>query len=132
MKKRLDNKEVYELIAKYNEGLADPAEVKMIEKLIEGGVIHLTELHELNQLNEQIMSINDPSPTMRVDDQFYKVLAEEKKKLNHVKHSFKMPDWNILFPRLAFAMVVLLIGFATGYLTKAPSQDTDVHALTQE
>lgn len=132
MIRRLDKKEVYELIAKYNEGLADPAEIKMIEKMIEAGVIHLTDLHELDQLNEQVMQMEGPAPTLRVDDQFYKVLVEEKKKLRHVKHAFTLPEWSTLFPRLAFAMVILVIGFAAGYLFTSPSQNSEVHELTQE
>ena len=59
---------IEELIAKYNEGLADPSEIKLLEKLIEEGTVSLTQLHELNRLDEQILQMKEPVPSMKMDD----------------------------------------------------------------
>lgn len=120
-----------ELVAKYNEGLADPAEVKLIEQLIESGELELTQLRELAGLDEQIQKIEVPIPSIHLDDQFYAALANEKKVLK-TKTSFSMPDWNFLFPRLAFATVLVLIGFSAGYFIQSPSENREVSQLTQE
>lgn len=128
----METKYKEELIAKYNVGLADPSEVKLIEQLIEAGEIDLTQLHELNLLDEQLTKMEAPSPSLRLDDQFHAFLSEEKRKHRKGSFSFAMPDWNVLLPRLAFASIVLLAGFVGGYLFSKPSQNSEVHELTQQ
>ena len=128
----METKHKEELIAKYNEGLADPSEVKLIEQLIEAGEIELTQLHELDLLDEQLIKMEDPSPSLRLDARFHSFLAEEKRKQPKGNFSFALPDWNVLLPRLAFASVVLIAGFVGGYLFNRPSQNLEVHELTQQ
>ncbi|MBK7652828.1 MAG: hypothetical protein IPJ20_21615 [Flammeovirgaceae bacterium] len=48
---KVERKQIDELVAKYNEGLADPAEIKLMEKLIAAGEVDLTSLHELAGLD---------------------------------------------------------------------------------
>lgn len=119
-----------DLIAKYNEGLADPAEIAELERLIEAGEVSLTELRELSLLDEQIMSADAGTPTMRLDDQFYAMLAREKKKQRGF--SVQWPSWSFLMPRVALASVILSLGFAGGYLLRRPANGGDVAALTHE
>lgn len=127
----MEKKQREELIAKYNEGLADPAEIKLIEQLMEAGEIDLTELRELSGLDEQIKKIELPIPSIHLDDQFYAALAKEKQALK-TKTSFAMPDWNFLFPRLAVATVLILIGFTSGYFIQSPAENKEVSQLTEE
>lgn len=122
---------VNELLAKYNEGLADPAEIRQIEQLIEAGEVQLTQLHELKHLDEQIHAMQGPVPSIALDNTFYTHLAAEKKKSSTEKFSVAWPDWNNLFPRLAMAASLILIGFAGGYFLQKPG-DSDVQALSQE
>ena len=128
----METKHREELIAKYNEGLADPSEMKLIEQLIEAGEIQLTQLRELSFLDEQWTKMETPSPSLRLDDQFHALLAAEKKKQRKGSFSFPMPDWNVLLPRLAFASLVLIAGFIGGYLFNRPSENSEVHELTQQ
>jgi hypothetical protein len=128
----MEKKQIDEVIAKYNEGLADPSEVKLIEQLIETGEVELTQLRELNLLDEQLIKMEDPSPSLRLDDLFHSFLAEEKRKQRKGSFSFAMPDWNVFLPRLAFASLVLISGFVGGYLFNKPSQNSEVHELTQQ
>lgn len=120
-----------ELIVKYNEGLADPAEIKQIEQLIESGEIQLTQLRELEHLDEQLQVIQGPVPSMALDHAFYSRLAEEKKKASLGRFSFALPEWNVLFPRLALAASLILVGFAGGYFLQK-SGGSDVHELSQQ
>lgn len=119
-----------ELIAKYNEGLADPAEVAELERLIEEGVVLLTQLRELHMLDTRIVSADAGAPSMRLDDQFYAMLAAEKKKQRG--YSFQWPSWSFLMPRLAMASVILILGFAGGFWLRRPAEGSDVAALTKE
>ena len=128
----METKQIEELVAKYNEGLADPSEVKLIEQLIESGAIELTQLRELDLLNQEVFTLEVPSPSIRLDDQFYSLLTKEKKKLVNERFLFSMPNWNVLFPRLAVASIVLIAGFAGGYFFNRPSQNQEVHILTQQ
>ena len=120
-------------MAKYNEGLADPAEVRLIEQLIESGEIDLTHLRELTDLDNQIRKMESVSPSIKLDDQFYEALAHEKKELKgSMTYSFSLPEWSKLFPRLAFAAILILIGFTVGYFIQSPSENKEVSQLTQE
>jgi HEAT repeats len=123
---------INELVAKYNAGLADPAEVKAIEQLIESGKIELTQLHDLTKLDEQIFSMDAAAPSIRLDDQFYAALSQEKKKQDSKTFSLPKFEWGNLFPRLALAASLLIAGFVGGYLLKSPSQDKSVVQLTQQ
>ncbi len=127
----MEKKQREELIDKYNEGLADPSEVKLIEQLIESGEVDLIELRELADLDQQIQKMESPSPSMNLDEQFYTSLAREKKAMK-IESLFSWPSWSIIFPRLAFAAVLILVGFSMGYFIQSPLEKREVSQLTQE
>ncbi|MEQ9413072.1 MAG: HEAT repeat domain-containing protein [Cyclobacteriaceae bacterium] len=129
----MEKKGVEELIAKYNEGLADPAEIHELERLIEDGIVPLTALSNLSQLDDRMMATPDAQPSMEVDNRFYSMLKEEQRKVSNKNiFSFQWPEWNVLAPRLAFGMVILIAGFAGGYWMNKPQEKNDVASLTRE
>ncbi len=129
----MEKNKMDELVAKYNEGLADPAEIKTLELLIEEGQLELTQLRSLHVLDEQISRVEMPVPSMRLDDKFYDMLAGEKKKSIR-KFSFQIPSWNYLMPRIALLASMLVLGFIGGYFIRKPSgaQSGEVAILTQQ
>ncbi len=127
----MEKKMIDELVAKYNEGLADPAEVRALEQLIEQGALELTQLRELTSFDEQLTKNEVPIPSMRLNDQFYSMLSEEKRKLNK-GFSFQLPSWSVLLPRLAFAAALMIVSFVGGYFLQRPSGSSDVQQLTQQ
>ncbi len=128
----MEKSRMEELVAKYNEGLADPAEIKLLEQLIEEGTVDLTRLHELSKLDDQMMKYEMPSPSLQVDDAFYSMLADEKRKQKKPGFSFQI-DWSVVLPRLSFATLLLVAGFAGGYFLQRPSSsNSEVAVLTQE
>jgi hypothetical protein len=127
----MERKQIDELVAKYNEGLADPAEIKLIEELIAAGEVDLAWLHELALLDEQIQKMEMAAPSLSLDDKFYTALADEKR-ASRKTNSFSFPSLNSLFPRLAMAAVLILSGFAVGYFLQSPQQKTEVSELTKE
>ncbi len=128
----MEKNDVVELVAKYNEGLADPAEIRKLEQLIEEGVVLLTDLRKLDLLDKRLSSASDPKPSMELDSKFYSMLSEEKKKAGNPIMDFKLPTFNLLLPRLAFGLVLLIAGFAGGYLISKPDAQSDVASLAQE
>ncbi|HNP08623.1 MAG TPA: hypothetical protein PKN99_13400, partial [Cyclobacteriaceae bacterium] len=128
----MEKKDIDELIAKYNEGMADPAEINELERLIEEGRVPLTALGNLSQLDDKVMAAPDAQPSMEVDNRFYAMLKEEQRKASKGSLSFQWPQWNLLAPRLAFATVLLIAGFTTGYLWNRPQEKSDVVSLTKE
>lgn len=111
----MERNEIKALLVKYNAGQASAEEVNILEKYIEAGVIDLSELQELQVIEEQIMQLEAPAPSLQLDDNFYQMLAQEKKsqlKSFSWKQFFAWPE---MLPRLAFASVTLLAGLAIGY-----------------
>jgi len=121
----------HDLIIKYSEGLADPSEVKMIEQMIESGEIILDEFTVFNSFDDQLMNSKDPFPSTQMGKQFYSMLESEKLKLKKGT-SFKLPYWNILFPRLGFGVALIVIGFVIGSQLYPSVKGSEVKQLTQE
>ena len=129
----MEKKQIDELLAKYNEGLADPAEIKLIEQLIESGEVELTQLRELSYLDNQVQKMESSAPSMRLDEQFYATLASEKRKLKgQSSFTFSLPSWSALFPKLAMGTALILIGFSAGYFIQSPDEERQVSQLTEE
>jgi D-ribose pyranose/furanose isomerase RbsD len=126
----MEKKQREELIAKYNEGLADPTEIKWIEQLLSAGEIDLTQLRELAELDSQVQKMASASPSIHLDNQFYAALANEKKKQKG-SATIKL-SWSSLFPRLAFSTVLILVGFSVGYFVQLPSDNREVSQLNRE
>jgi hypothetical protein len=128
----MEQARIDELVAKYNEGVADPAEIQQIESLLEGGIIELTQLHSLTAFDEQLAKAETPAPSLRMDDQFYAMLAKARKD-SKAKGFFSLKeiDFGWLSPRLAFGVLVLVVGFAGGYMFQKPAT-SDVATLTGE
>lgn len=126
--------EIEKLIARFNEGVADPSEVKLLEQWMEEGAVEPTQLRELDQMHDRLLKSAEALPSLRLDDSFYSMLAQEKKETAKSRFRFQWPDWNVMFTRLAFAVVLIAAGFAGGYfLQRSAGGDTpDVKRLTQE
>ena len=128
----MEQEKIQELIMKYNEGQADPSEIKMIERLIEEGIIELSQLKELSLLEEQVLKIQSPIPTVELDDQFYKLLSSMKKESKGFSWT-SFFSWPELAPKLAFASITLFIGFFVGYLfMPSPQSNQEVATLSKE
>lgn len=126
----MEQQRIDELVAKYNEGLTDPSEVHHLEQLIEEGKVDLTQLRSLDILEQRLLAIEAPSPSLAMDDKFYSMLGKEKKKQGFSTLSFTM-SWSWLAPRLAFSLVLVIAGFAGGYLFNG-RPDSDVAELTEQ
>lgn len=123
---------INELIIKYNEGQADPSEIKLIEQLIEEGRINLGQLHDLRLIEDHVMKLEIPAPTDALDDSFYQLLKMMKTKNKGFQWS-RFFSWPELAPRLALASLTLIIGFFGGYLLfPSPSSNQEVAELKDE
>jgi len=112
--------EIKALVLKYNEGVADPAEIRQLETLIENGTVQLHELVDLHMLDEQIAAEQAPEPSLALDDRFYRMIGAHRKA--PVKSlTITWPAWDTLIPRLAYAAAILLAGVAGGYWIGKPS-----------
>jgi HEAT repeats len=128
----MEQERISELVVKYNEGLADPVEISLIEQLIEEGRIDLSQLHELNRLDGLVMSIKTPLPSTDLDDDFYQMLKTVKARGKGFSWS-RFFAWPEFAPRLAFASVTLVLGFLGGYLLfPSRSSSKEVSELKSE
>ena len=122
---------IEELIAKYNEGVADPFEIQQIETLIEHGKISLTQLSSLEKLNEQIELMKGEAVSVEQDNRFHQMLRQEKQKIRAtVLISWpRLMEW---MPRLALAAAMLIAGFSAGYYYQKPSGNYEVGVLSDQ
>jgi hypothetical protein len=128
----MEQNKIEELIEKYNAGLTDPSEVLQLESLIEEGKVDLTQLRSLERLDNQLTAAEPPATSLALDDKFYAMIGKEKKRMES-SFAFSMPSLNWLAPRLAFSVVLIIAGFAGGYLYNSGGDDTSsVRRLTEE
>ncbi len=128
----MEQERIEELLVKYNEGQADPSEIRLIELLIEEGRIELSQLRVLSLLEEQVMKLEDPVPSTDLDDNFYQMLKTVKAKSKNFSWS-SFFSWPELAPKFALASVTLILGFLGGYLfLPSPSSNKEVADLKGE
>jgi hypothetical protein len=127
----MEKNKIDELIAKYNEGLVDPSEVKQLERMIEEGVIELTQLHELAKLDEAVLKFTEPIPSKELDHRFYEMLSEEKRV--STKASFSWSSiYGSVFSKLAVGALLVVGGFSAGLLIQKKTGSSEVKELAQE
>lgn len=119
------------LVTRFNDGTLSAAEMADLEKLIEQGVVDLTQLKDITLLDQHLVKVDIGRPSMRLDDTFYSSLAEEKR-ARRSTFSFSFPEWNAFLPRLAWASALLVVGFLGGYWLTNRAASPDVKQLTQE
>jgi hypothetical protein len=127
----MNKNQMEELIAKYNEGLADPSEILHLERLIESGEVDLTRLRELARFDETIERLKEPVPSKNLDRKFYDLLSKETSKANRFDFSswFTLQSW---IPKLAVTMILIVIGFIGGTVLQKNSGGGEVKELAQE
>jgi hypothetical protein len=121
-----------DLIYKFNTQQLTNAEKTELENLIESGVIDIEELGVVAGFADSISGLEFPMPSRDLDDQFYQMLALQKRstKIFSWDHFF---SWEQFAPKFALAAVMLIIGLAVGYfLRPSANGENDMHALTQE
>lgn len=125
---------IQELIAKYNAMTADPAELREIERLIEGGIIDIEDLVELRTMDEGIGRLGAPAPSISLDHKFHAMLQAEKKSVRPSSFSWQsLFTWKGLAPRLAFASLALVVGFIAGSYLGIPGQkDREIQEIGKE
>jgi hypothetical protein len=129
----MEKGKIQELILRYNSGQASAEDVQQIEWLLEEGNIDLTSLNDIQRLEDQVMNIQQPSPSADLDHRFYQMLALERKS----KSSFswgRFFSWPELAPKLALASVTLILGIAIGYFVKpaASSGSKQIELLSEQ
>jgi hypothetical protein len=83
-------------------------------------------------MEDQIMEMETPSPSLALDSQFYQMLASMKKKKATGFSWFSFISWPELAPRLALASLMLIAGFFTGYLLKPSASNQEVAGLNSQ
>lgn len=127
----MEVEKIQELIAKYNAMTADPAELREIERLIEGGIIDINDLVELRMMDEAVERLETPVPSLSLDHKFHAMLQAEKKAAR--PRSFKWQElfsWDGLVPKLTLASVMLMIGVIGGIYLRNPLQKDEQKILT--
>ena len=130
----MDVERIQELIAKYNAMTADPAELREIERLIESGIIDMSDLVELRAMEEGVEQLETPMPLMSLDDKFHKMLQTEKRASKKSSFSWKdLFSWEGIAPKLALASITLIIGVVGGmYLRNSSEKDAQIQQLLGE
>jgi hypothetical protein len=126
--------EIDELLARYNAGTTSAEEQRQLEGLLESGVIGLEDLEALHPWQEALDQLPTATPAASLDDAFYQMLAEEKRRVKPVETTTF--TWHWLWPRLAFTATVLVAGMAAGYFLRPPTSaavpSDELAALSQE
>ncbi|HEV8515277.1 MAG TPA: HEAT repeat domain-containing protein [Cyclobacteriaceae bacterium] len=127
----MNKNQIEELIAKYNEGLADPSEILHLELLIESGEVDLTRLRELAKFDESLDKFKEPIASKNLDQKFYDMLLKETSKSKRFDYSswFTLDSW---IPKLSVSLVLIVMGFIGGTLLQKNSGGDEVKILANE
>lgn len=127
----MNKNQIAELVAKYNEGLADPSEILHLELLIESGEVDLTSLRELSRFDESIDKVKEPLPSKNLDKNFYDLLSRETSKSKRFDFAswFTFESW---IPKLSVTVVLVVAGFIGGTLLQKNTGGDEMKVLTKE
>lgn len=127
-----------ELIAKYNENNISDNELALLEQFIEKGEILLSQLEDVDKLQQLLPSIEDAEVSKTSDDNFYSMLAKESSKLkqgNEMIPGF-ITWWNSIRQsnyQWAYSVALVVFGIIGGYFWSLKSSATsEVQQLTAE
>jgi len=104
------------LITDYMDGVLTPERKQEFDRYVAEGHINLQEIEELMAFDKQVDAIEEPTPSARLDEQFYTMLTDKKK--NETKVVSLSERFQQLFAtasgRWAFAASVLILGVLIG------------------
>lgn len=127
----METHEWQKLMERFNNGSASPEEIQRIEKAIEAEERELLQISDLSKLSDQLNAWEVGEPSMELSSQFYEALADAKRG-EKKKFVFHLPTWEELSPRLAFGIVMLIVGFGSGYLLQSSGSNKDAAQLHQQ
>jgi hypothetical protein len=130
----MENGKMKELLTRYNAGVATQEDVRMLESLIERGLLDLSQLDDVSAFEQKIENLQMPFPSMNLDDRFHHMMHAEKQHLQQRFSWKKFFSWPDLLPKLAFASITLLLGLAGGYYLRSPqtSSSPEMAVLSKE
>lgn len=129
------NEKYEELIAEYLSGELDVEGKSKVEELIANGEIDFMEFRVIETMYEDLGSIPVPKPTPKGHERFYTMLdeakqAKRKTSFEFIKEFFQSLRSEFTVPRLAYAVLLLMIG---GFIGSQINNDrTDIEQLSQE
>ncbi|GCC51953.1 anti-sigma factor [Chryseotalea sanaruensis] len=126
----MERNRVEELIKKYNARTADATEMQLLERFLESGEVSIEQLEDVNILQDKFEQIDNGSPSLQLDDHFYTMLTNEKRK--EKKFTFSLPTWSAFLPKLSFAVSFTILGFFMAYFFINRTAAPEVKQLTQE
>jgi hypothetical protein len=127
----METHEWQKIIEHFNNGSATREEIQEIEKAIETGEHELSQMTGFTTLSDQLKSWDAGEPSMELSSRFYETLADAKRgeKKKFVVH---LPTWTELWPRLAFGVAMLIVGFGSGYMLQSSGSNKDVALLHEQ
>lgn len=127
---KIEREKIRELLAKHESGGLEGDDLILFEQLLEDGTIQLEDVESLHDVSRKIDKIESPLPSERLDDAFYSMLKSENRKTSDwIADFFSL---QFLVPKLAFASIILLIGFGVGRFTLQSGADPDVASLSAQ
>lgn len=127
-----DPQSISQLLTRYNMGAATPTDLAAIEEALEKGLINLSDLNDVDILENRLQRFEYPPPSTDLDTAFYQMLAKEKRS----KPFLPFRNWfanSVSLPGMAIATITFMLGLVIGYsLFKPTVTDNEVRALTSE
>ena len=121
------------LVLKYNQGQADNSEKIKLEQLLEEGTIQLEDLADVESIQTDLLKLEVPSPSPKLNEQFYDMLKGEIQKSKPLFSWKEFFAWPQVMARLAFTMLILITGVAVGrFFFPVAEPSTKVDQLTEE
>jgi hypothetical protein len=116
------NKYHEQLIADYLKGTLSDEQARELELLIKNEDIDFIEVKATEQLHQELEVLSTPEPSTQMRDRFYEMLAQEQeaqKASQGVNVVQIITKWlqQLTAPKLAYALVLMMIGGFIGNLT---------------
>jgi hypothetical protein len=130
----MDKEQIQRLLESLEAGIATESEIKEVERILEDGLIDLEDIEHHSVLVKLISRLDAPSPSAALDHRFYSMLSAQKAPVSTNLWS-RFMAWPPLMPRLAVAVLMLIVGMGAGYLlhqSATKPADAQIADLSQQ
>lgn len=129
------DKEIKQLVDRYNAGKSTTEDVGRIERYLENGLVDIKDLESLTFTHDKFMSLDSPEPSEEMSYKFYESLHQEIEAKSRFSFAawFKS-SWQVQPGfQWAYSIVILLAGLAGGYMLSNNSNGTsEIKELSAE
>lgn len=129
------DKEINEILNRYNSGKASAADMQKIEALLEEGLLDISDIASAQSIHDQVMAMPTPVPSEMMTNKFYDALNKEVSKSSNFSFTaWLKSSWQVQPGfQWGYTVLILVVGIVGGLtIANNGKGNTEIKELSAE